>query len=127
MAQRCEFRTFHSAANYAYRLRDIDGCLTAINGAAGTINDEVKATLPEDILKLMYHAEAHAHECDAAYPAGTMIEMGNGPNIIDETGNMRAFMSQAPQLQTARDVYGRTVCKECNEETVHQFPASDDA
>lgn len=110
--QRTTFRTLHAAAHYAFRIQRIAGALEAIVAYAA---DKEAGQPTQELQEAMYHAEAHAHECDAAYPAGNVIRMENGPSIIDDTGKDRLFMMQAPFLEQDKDEEGRPVCKECRE------------
>lgn len=120
--QRCAigFRSFHAAAHYAYRICDLaDWSLTF---------DELNAQMKADpeLPKAMRHAEAHAHEIDSTWPAGSVIPFSNGPSIIEEGDSMHKFLAHAPSLDWTKDDEGHRVCLECGATPVISFEGDED-
>lgn len=106
------FRTLHAAAHFAKRLEPlIDWTVSA---------DELKKRAAErgEFSKGIRHAEGHAHEVDATWPAGAVIPFSNGPSIVDDTGDHRKFMAQAPMLDFEKDTEGGRVCAVCGDPAV---------
>lgn len=115
--QRCAFRCFHAAAHFALRLQAIPGALEQIALVASG------GEIPPELPKAVRHAEAHAHECDGAYPAGSLIYMENGPSIVDDDGVTRRYMSQAPFVEWEKDGDGNLRCKECGDPAATIWPS----
>jgi len=120
--QQCRFRSLHAAIHYAQRIQAIPGALEACEKMADKIEGYV---VPDEIRKAMLHAEAHAHECDAAWPAGNLIPFDNGPSIIDDTGTDRKFLSQAPTVYIEKNEDGLRVCKECGDDSAYDWPSNE--
>ena len=112
------FRTLHAAAHYALRLQRLPEVLEAIAAAAGG-----GPRVSKGLTKAVRHAEAHAHECDAAYPPGNLIVMGNGPSIVDEDGTTRQFMSRAPLVEWKHED-GLLRCAQCGDPPAHMWPTT---
>jgi hypothetical protein len=106
--QRCKFRTLHSAANYAERIKDFVDW-------TGPHDEWTKGEQGIEFSKKLSHAEAHAHEIDAVYPPGNWVPFSNGPAILDDDGTTRQFLSQAPSLDWTKDDEGTHRCTECGE------------
>lgn len=107
--QRCQigFRSLHAAAHYALRIRDMaDWSLSFAE-----LSERMKGDA--ELSKAMRHAEAHAHEIDAAWPANSWMPFSNGPSILDDSGETHKFIAQAPYLEWTKDDEGKRICSEC--------------
>lgn len=111
---RAGFRTLHAAAHYAFRVHDLPGAVVEIAAACRT-----KQKTTDALSKALRHAEGHAHECDAAYPAGTVIPFSHGPSIVDDDGLTRAYISQAPSIKWEKADDGHLCCPECGDPASH--------
>lgn len=107
--QRCHFRTIHAAAHYALRIANMaDWSL-----GHDAITAELTGERGGELQTAMRHAEAHAHEVDAAYPVGTWIAMEGGPSILDDDGATRQYMRGQPSIEWIKDQDNQHVCKVC--------------
>lgn len=107
---RAPFRTLHAAAHYAFRVSRLPGALDTFKAI-----ERKEEKLTAELAKKLNHAEAHAHETDAVYPAGTLIPMENGPSIVDDDGLTRQWINQAPFLTMVENSAGDKVCEHCGE------------
>jgi hypothetical protein len=112
---RARFRTLHAAANYALRVRAIEGALAAIEAQASGGPKITKA-----LTEQLRHAEAHAHEVDAVYPVRSVIPMQNGPSLVYDSGNLRRYLSNAPSLKWIESEAG-LACDVCGEPPVVEY------
>lgn len=102
--ERCQigFRTLHAAAHLAQRLAALRDWTVPANQIA------FEGLLPE-----VRHAEAHAHEIDAAWPVGGVIPFSNGPSVVDDDGDLRRFIAQAPSIDWDKADDGTLTCSVC--------------
>lgn len=101
------FRTFHSAVHYLQRIQALPGLLDRI------VNVFTGGEITKELSQTVRHAEAHAHECDASYPAGTIIPCENGPGIVDDDGETWRFLEGIPFLKSEINSEGRRCCVKC--------------
>lgn len=111
-AQRCRFRTLHSAAHYALRIKDLADWTLPYEQIGERLKDGESGRA---LREAMRHAEAHAHEVDAVRPAGAWIPMEGGPSILDDDGVTRQFMSGMPSIEWTKDEEGAHRCSVCGD------------
>lgn len=109
---RCNFRTLHAAANMALRIAP----MADWQAAEETLHGQIDSVA-------IRHAEAHAHEIDATYPAGNVFTANGLDDVamVDEDGTLRRYLSQAPEVQWTKNDDGQRVCASCGEPPMLTF------